>query len=162
MNGNYLPGKSIRVVPQKMTWGSSSFQPVALLSTETSKNLLYSLSLACGQMKREKANWSWKILDLVQEIYGAQTKKLRCSPFTTLNCLGLETWLENVFYYSVAKMKWLCIFNIVSAINVFLAKVFLPLIKYQSSDEEIVKMEIEWLCIHKPVVMSFLNQKVFK
>lgn len=26
---------------------------------------------------------------------------------------------------------------------------------------EIVKMELEWLCIHKPVVMSFLNQKVF-
>lgn len=41
-------------------------------------------------------------------------------------------------------MKWLCTLSIVSAINVFLAKVFLPLhIKYQSSDEEIIKMEIE-------------------
>lgn len=117
---------------------------------------------ACGQEKREKANWrSWILCRRFME---PRLKKLRCSPFTTLNCLGLEAWLENIaFHYSGAKMKWLCTLNIVSAINVFLAKVFLPLhIKYQSSDEEIVKMEIEWLCIHKLVVTSSLNQKVFK
>lgn len=64
-------------------------------------------------------------------------------------------------------MKWLCTLSIVSAINVFLAKVFLPLhIKYQSSDEEIMKMEIEVMhsqtCSDsKSFKISFLGVDIF-
>lgn len=109
---------------------------------ETSKVLLDSLPLACGQENKEKANRGW-----CRRFLEPRLKNQACNTFTAFNCLELDWWLGNViFLYVRSKNEMLCahnIHNIVSTINDFLLKLFLPLqIKYQFSDEKKVKLEI--------------------
>lgn len=112
-----------------MTWGSiSSHRGVLLSLWDLSVSVRF---LAFGLWSKEQRGSKPRVLE-------PTLKHLAWSTLTTLNCLELDSWLENVvFLYVRSKMKWWCTVSIVSAINVFLVTVCLPLqIKYYSFDEE--------------------------